>query len=75
MESLQDLSLSALSKNIGQYDLPELCDIRLFAKNSGVINKGKLKAWDRRILDILDKVRHAQSYNITDDGRCYYSRS
>ena len=59
MESLQDLSLSALSKNIGQYDLPELCDIRLFAKNSGVINKGKLKAWDRRILDIFDEVRHA----------------
>ena len=73
MESLQDLSLSVLSKNIGQYRLRELCDIILVGKNSGVFNKGKLKAWDRRILDIFKKVRHTYSYNITDDGRCYYS--
>ena len=73
MESLQDLSLSVLSKNIDQYRLRELCDIILVGKNSGVFNKGKLKAWDRRILDIFKKVRHTYSYNITDDGRCYYS--
>ena len=62
MESLQDLSLSALSKNIGKYDLLELCDIKLVGKNSGVINKKKLKAWDRRILDMFKKVRH--TYNL-----------
>ena len=65
MESLQDLSLSVLSKNIGQYRLRELCDIILVGKNSGVFNKGKLKAWDRRILDMFKKVRHTYSYNNT----------
>ena len=65
MESLQDLSLSVLSKNIGQYRLRELCDIILVGKNSGFINKKKLKAWDRRILDMFKKVRHTYSYNNT----------
>ena len=45
----------------------KICEhpLRLCAKNSGVSNKKKLKAWDHRILDMFKKVRHAYSYNNT----------
>ena len=72
MESLQDLCLSTLKKNISKYDLREACEIRLCAKNIGVTNKKELKAWDHRILDISERVRNSYSCNITHNGRCYY---
>ena len=45
----------------------KICEhpLRLCAKNSGVSNKKKLKAWDHRILDMFKKVRHAYSCNNT----------